>query len=257
MRKSSMSILLAVAALGGGGLARAEEQLVTTKQELPVTGAPWTLVQTSGGDVEVRGGPEGRVYVEARRRAPTKDEAEKLTVDVTYKNGVVRIVHPKDDKPNRSVSFVVQVPAPSRVQVVTAAGRIEVVGTTGGVQAATQAGALTVKDAKGELNVKSGAGAVTLERIEGPVTATTQAGAVHVTGKLRGVSTISSGAGAIDVAVPNDARLHIEAAAQTGTVRNGFGIPGDGAKFAGTLGDGKDGSLIVRTQAGAVNVHKL
>src|SRR2546430_17476257 len=69
------------------------DELVTTKQELSVTGAPWTLIQTAAGDIEGRTGPADHVYIEMRRRAPTKDQAQALTRDVSYQRGVVRIGH--------------------------------------------------------------------------------------------------------------------------------------------------------------------
>jgi hypothetical protein len=233
----------------------------TTREELKVAGAPRIVVDSDGGSIEVRAGGDGVVKVEARRHAPTAKEALALKVTIQQENGVVKISYTGErNRPNRSVSFVIQAPAGSRTELATDGGSVKVEGFTADVSATTDGGSITVAQVRAKLKLHTGGGSITLSQIDGTVDATTDGGSITCAGTLRGDNRLTTDGGSIAVTLPADARLKVDASTGGGSARNDFDLPvsrGDGsARFKGSIGDGSAGTLHLATEGGSVSLRK-
>jgi len=216
----------------------------TTHHRLPVAAAPTVIVDNDGGAVEVQPGKDGAVEVEARRRAASRDEALALpvSVEVDRDGKVARIrFHEEHHTEGHNVSFVIHAPAGARLQV-----------STGG-------GAITTRR-MGAQTLRSGGGAITALEGDGTVEARTGGGSVEISGRLRGPSRVTTGGGSVRVAIPGDSRLRVDASTGGGSAQSDFGlaVEGRGARhMSGTLGDGGEGSLELRTGGGSLNLTRL
>lgn len=253
---SGAAALTLLIACGGCVQAFADET-VTTTEDIPVSGTPWIMVQTAGGSIDVKPGPDAHVHVEVKRRAPTADEAKALKVTARYDNGVVRIVWQNDGKPHRSVSFVVQAPAACRLALNTSGGAIGVDGFSGGVTANTSGGAITTRNLRGEVVLKTSGGSIGVEGVDGWVDARTSGGSVEVSGTLHGVNNLSTSGGGVRVRLSDKSKLRVDAATSGGGASNDFGWPVASGGFTGKIGDGSGGSLSAHTSGGSVSVGKL
>jgi hypothetical protein len=216
----------------------------TTHHRLPVAAAPTVIVEDDGGAVEVLPGKDGAVEVDARRHAATRDEALALpvTVEVDRDGSVARIrFHEQQHVDGHSVSFAIHAPAGARLQV-----------STGG-------GAITTRRMGAQV-LRSGGGAISALEGDGTVEARTGGGSVEVSGRLRGSSHVTTGGGSVHVAIPGDSRLRVDASTGGGSAKNEFGLTVDGRgarRMSGTLGDGSEGSLELRTGGGSLQLTRL
>jgi hypothetical protein len=218
------------------------EVVESTRQELSVGAGPTLIVEDDGGSVEIHPGPEGKLQVEARRRAPTKAEALALPVTVQLDGNTVTVrYHDPNHAPGRSVAFVIQAPPATRLQLSTAGGSIST-------------------DKMGAQTLHSGGGSISASEVDGAVEARTGGGSIQVSGRLRGTCKLNTGGGSVQVRVPGDSRLKVDGTTGGGSAHNDFGLPVSGMgsrRFSGTLGDGKDGSLEVRTGGGSIELSRL
>ena len=257
MRTTTAAALALMISCGGCLDALASDETVTTTEDIPVSGAPWIMVQTAGGGIDVRPGTDGHVHVEVKRRAPTADEAKALKVTAKVDNGVVRILWQSDGKPHRSVSFVIQAPASCRLALATSGGGISVDGFTGGVTANTSGGAINVANLRGEVSLKTSGGSIGALGVDGTLDARTSGGDVKVAGNLRGANTVATSGGAIEVRLADKSKLRVEGSTSGGGATNDFGWPATGGRFTGQIGDGSSGSLNAHTSGGSIAVRRL
>jgi hypothetical protein len=261
------SVTAAVVALAFGAAALGAEKKAapvkakTTTDDLAVTGAPWVNVKSEAGALTVRAGGDGTVRVVTHRpeMSAADDAAAKVTV-AQNKWGVVQIIyHYEGKRPAQvpSIDFEIQVPAASRLQLVTAGGAIDVDGTTGGVQAHTSGGAVSAHNLRGEVQLTTSGGAIRVDQINGQLAAQTSGGSITViAGELRGVSSAITSGGSITFSLPAKSRLKVEALTTGGGASNDFGLGGGGSQFGGLIGDGGFGTLKLRTTGGNISLRK-
>jgi hypothetical protein len=244
--------------LSTGGLSAYADETVTTTEDISLGGAtPWIMVQTAGGGISVTPSGDGNVHVEAKRTAPTTDEAKALKVIAKLDRGVVRILWASDGKPHHSVSFVISAPPPCRVALNTKGGGIDVDGITGGVTANTSGGGINAHNLKNEISLKTSGGGIHADAIEGTIDARTSGGGVGVSGTLRGANVVATSGGSVEVKLSDKSKLKVEGSSGGGSAANDFGWPVENQHFKGTIGDGSSGSLNAHTTGGSVAVKKL
>jgi hypothetical protein len=213
-----------------------------THHDLKVGPSPSLVVDDDGGSVEVVPGPAGAIKIEARRHAATEKEALELPVTVALDGNTVRVrYHEEHHVEGHSVSFVIQAPPATRLQL-----------STGGGSIATRK--------MGAQQLHTGGGSIDATDLEGTVEAGSGGGSVHVTGRLQGACRVRTGGGSIAVAIPGDSRLTVDGATGGGSARNDFGLAVEGRggkRMNGTIGDGRDGSLELRTGGGSLELARL
>lgn len=140
----------------------------------------------------------------------------------------------------------------------SAAGTIKVAGGAGRVEAATGGGSIAVEGRAGDLLLETRAGTVDVSGAKGAVRAKSGGGSVSVEGDLSGECRAESSAGSVKVRIPASASLVVEGGTQAGSVETDLPLSVEGKYAAktlrGTLGDGKGGTLTVRSGAGSVSV---
>jgi len=157
----------------------------------------------------------------------------------------------------------------------TSGGAIKIAGTNGEVDARTAGGAVRVADHAGSVQVITSGGAIQLTgvlsgevkaktaggsiRIDGveraSVDASTSGGSIRVRGRLTGESSVRTAGGSVTVSIPSDSRVRVDGKGMSSTcdfpdleVRRG--------RIKGTLGDGSEGTIVIRTTAGSVTLAK-
>lgn len=211
-----------VAVIEGGGSVTAEEVLVAEP-----AGATALEVTTSAGNVRVSpAGPGVPVVVRATKSARTEADLARVRPFARVEGSTVRVGYTVDPGTDGvGVSFAVEAPAMERTGLRTSAGNIEVAGA------------------------------------DGTVEATTSAGNVSVSGRLRGACRLETSAGNVTASVPEGSRLRILGHTNAGSAVSehaaGAGSSWASASIVGTLGDGSEGTLEMRTSAGNLALRKL
>lgn len=111
------------------------------------------------------------------------------------------------------------------------------------------------------MRLKTSAGNIVLDGADGTVEARTSAGNISVAGRLRGPCLVETSAGNIEVSLPADSRVKVDGRTSAGNAKSDLSVPASSryaaATIAGTLGDGADGTLEMRTSAGNLALRKL
>jgi hypothetical protein len=257
MRTNRLSLIgLMVGLAACSGVAWATNVVETTQHQAEA--APLLVVESDGGSIELQPGAAGVVKVEARRQAATKEEALALPVTVEKKGDrVVVAFHKPGHWGNQSVSFVIQAPASTKLELKTGGGSIKVNGFAAGGEVRTGGGSVALANMKGKLSVETGGGSISFDHVDGTVAAQTGGGSIHVSSaRLSGENTLTTGGGSVECAIGNDARLRVEGSTGGGRARNDFGLAGDGRHFSGAIGDGKDGTLEIHSGGGSIALVK-
>jgi DUF4097 and DUF4098 domain-containing protein YvlB len=214
-------------------------------------------VVAGAGEVRVvaAAGPSPSVKVTAVRRAPTREDLDRVRWNVSVDGDAVRVGYTVDGSPDGcSVDFRVEAPPGMRLRLRSGAGDVGASGFTAGLHARSGAGDLEVRGVAGDLDLETGAGEVDVSGADGTVLAASSAGDVTVAGRLRGACRLSTSAGDVEATLPGDARLRVEGSTSAGSARCEFplGVRGRtvGGSLEGTLGDGGEGTLVLRTSAG-------
>ncbi len=254
-----MMQVVVLAALTAGCLDAYARVIETTHHEVAVGAAPQVTVDSRGGGIEIAPGPAGKVTVEARRAAATREQALALDVKVVKDGSGARITFDGDKRLDASVEFIIRAPADSRLELSTGGGGIQVGAFTAPASARTGGGGIRVDGLKGDLHRRAGGGAIHVERTEGKLEVETGGGAINVTAaRLRGDNRLSTGGGGINCSFGPDTRLSIEATTGGGSIANNLGLKSQSRQhLTGTIGDGKDGTLRIRTGGGGINLERM
>jgi len=186
--------------------------------------------------------------------------AKAVEIVARVEDGVVVVRHEPRQLRDVRVDFVVEAPAGSAARLESGGGAITARGRRADVEARTGGGAITVDDVQGAVRARSGGGAIEVTRADGQVNAQTGGGRVVVAGKLRGDTLLQSGGGGVTARVPSTSRLRVEATTGGGAAHSDFPLdnnraPGRGG-LRGTIGDGSDGTLSMRTGGGAITLER-
>ncbi|MEY2558975.1 MAG: hypothetical protein QOE34_2400 [Verrucomicrobiota bacterium] len=144
------------------------------------------------------------------------------------------------------------------LKVDTSGGRIEAIDGSGSLEARTSGGSIVVRNFGGDTKVETSGGRLTFENINGKIIGRSSGGSI--TAKLKspvpGDVNLETSAGSIDVTVPPDAGLDIEAEASSGRVTSELPFTGtrtDRDSMKGKInGGGK--SLVLRSGAGSISI---
>ena len=225
--------LVIVVACVLGSLAPAQSafaQRVTFDRTFDVGASPSLEVSTERGKIAVAVGQNGRVVVHGTVTvrvgvdvpADAVAIAERIAANppVTHSDDVVRLTTPSDGPDRRAVtvSYVVEVPAPTKVSTTSESGETNVTGVEGPVVVRTQSGAIALSHLDGAVQVTTGSGAVDVDTVAGVLTVTTSssgivakdlAGGLKVRTQSGSVEATMAGAGAVDVHTGSSGvRLH-------------------------------------------------
>ena len=144
------------------------------------------------------------------------------------------------------------------LKVDTSGGRIDATDGSGSLEARTSGGSIVVRNFGGDTKVETSGGRLTFENINGKITGRSSGGSISAKLKspVPGDVNLETSAGSIDVMVPPDAGLDIEAEASSGRVISELPFIGtrtDRDTMKGKInGGGK--SLVLRSGAGSISI---
>jgi hypothetical protein len=228
------------------------------EREVAAPAAKGLVVESRAGSIEASpSSGEGTVRVRATKRAPTEADLARITWTAEVDGEDVKVTYAVDGSTsNVSVSFLVEAPRSLRVRASTGAGSIRAAGFDSGLRARSGAGSIVADGVRGDLALETAAGSIRVAGADGTVVAKSGAGSIEVSGSLRGTCSLETDAGSIEAAVPRDSRLRIDGRTEAGSVRTDFPVSVTGKYAAkglsGTLGDGSQGSLTLRSDAGSL-----
>ena len=281
-----------VAALGERGwpwrVHSTVERSVNTDGVVPVA------IENKRGSIKVRAGDTNVVTVSAELSALAPhllDEIE-VTAERDGDEVVIRATWPGQRR-RRRARLIVTVPPGTAVRADTSGGSISVAETRGSAAVTTKGGSITISGTSGDAKGRTAGGSVTVRDHVGPVhvgtsggsiaiaghitdaveattsggsisiadvdratvTATTSGGSISVRGRLTGDSRVRTAGGSVTVSIPADSQLHVHGKANA-TSSDFAELSAYRGGLEGTLGDGSDGSLELRTSGGAVALKK-
>jgi len=241
------------------------------QRTVTVLGEPEIDLRTGSGSVEVRPGTEGRVEITGHIRAnegwgfgsslSAEERVRRLEAEppIQQSGNLVRIGHLADDRLGRgvSISYVLRVPAGSRVKSRTGSGSQDVEGVNGAVDVESGSGSVTLTRLGGSARGSTGSGSIDANAIAGALTVSTGSGSIHAAG-VNGAIHARTGSGGIDIAQtgPGD----VDAQAGSGTVRL-HGIRGGVRASTGSGGLDVQGALAgdwrLSASSGSIHVDLL
>jgi hypothetical protein len=278
----------ATLALGGCMEIPIYEATRTLEGSFDVTGAVVLDVFTSNGRVTVRG-VEGQASVEVTATLRSRGDsligaanrAAQIVVAMIHDGNHVVLRydasdHPWDVRRFSGVDFEITVPTTVDVEVATSNGRIEVSEVIGILELHTSNGAIGVSDAVGEVDASTSNGAIEIGTFEGILdleTSNGRIGMVNVAavvdaqasnGRIAFSGTLFDGMahrmvtsnGRIDVVLPFDASLIIEARTSNASISTNLPLIGDtvGSEWSAVLNPPASATLTLRTSNGQIEI---
>src|SRR3954447_1594956 len=144
------------------------------------------------------------------------------------------------------------------LKVDTSGGRIDATDGNGSLEAHTSGGSIAVRDFSGDTKVETSGGRLSFENVNGKIFGRTSGGSISAKLKspVPGDVNLETTAGSIEVLVPADAGLDVEAEASSGRVTSDLPFVGtrtDRDSMKGKInGGGK--SLVLRSGAGSISI---
>jgi hypothetical protein len=145
------------------------------------------------------------------------------------------------------------------LDIKTSGGGITATDGSGKLDAKTSGGSIRVRNFNGDTNVKTSGGGLTFERVNGRLIGKTSGGSItaSLVSPVPGDVELVSSAGSIDLTVPADAGINVEAETSIGTVSNDLPIVASRTErdeLRGAInGGGK--SVILRSSAGSISIR--
>ena len=265
----------------------------STRQEeatFVVGGSAVLDIESSNGEIlvhGVEGAEEVHVIATLSTRGDTLEEAEERLDEIVYhmtQEG--EIVHLRyraseqesDIRRYSGVSFDVAVPTETRVDAETSNGAMTIEAVSGRLTLDTSNGAIEVRDVVGDVFADTSNGAIEVERVQGVLRLDTSNGAIEIidvaatidadtsngriefAGALVGDShRMETSNGRIEVAVPVDASLTIDARTSNATISTDLPLEGDteGESWTAVLNPPATATLTLRTSNGSIRIEGL
>ncbi|MFC2105144.1 DUF4097 domain-containing protein [Candidatus Bipolaricaulota bacterium] len=295
MKRKSILWLLALAgallALSGCMGLPLYEATQTLEGSFDVTGVVDLDVSTSNARVTVRG-VEGQTSVEViatlRSRGGSLVEAAnrvaQIVVEMLHDGNHIMLsydagAHPWNVRRYSSVDFEITVPPTVDIEVGTSNGRIEISAVTGILDLDTSNGAIDVSDVFGELvastsnatisvdtyegtlDLDTSNGRIEMESVTGVIDAQTSNGRIAFSGTLiEGMDhRMATSNGRIDVVLPTDASLIIDARTSNASISTNLLLIGDteGREWNAVLNPPATGTLTLQTSNGGIEIHGI
>lgn len=238
------------------------------QRTLNVSGAPEIDVSTGSGSIEVRAGGEGRIEItghirasegwrgDGSRRAEERVRRLEAEPPIEQSGNLIRIGRIADDELRRgvSISYVLSVPAASRLKARTGSGSHDIEGVDGPVDAESGSGSVTLTRLGGSARGSTGSGSIEANGVAGALTVSTGSGSIRAEG-INGAIHARTGSGGIDIT--QTGRGDVDAQSGSGTVRL-RGIHGAVSASTGSGGIDIEGALAgdwrLSASSGSVSV---
>ena len=249
-RVSSVGFVLVLAAAGASASVTVTDRL---QNEFPLATGGVVVIdnRNTAGNIDVRGGDEGRVAITSARVIRGADnagvaEARQVVNRIIEGNDKTRVIRSagRSTAPrwNVQIHYTVVVPRSANVKVLSSqTSRISVVGVNGNVE---------VKNVTGPVLINNVGGRVLVENVNGDVTLTTQ--------QVRNSVRLSSVNGSIGVRTAADARFIWEAETVTGEAVTSFEIRNPRFltpnRFRGTINAESSAAIVMETFSGNVSL---
>ncbi|HEX4822335.1 MAG TPA: DUF4097 family beta strand repeat-containing protein [Acidimicrobiales bacterium] len=281
-----------ITALGTGAWPWRSSQ--TVDRTVAVDGAVPVVIDNRAGSIKVRAGDGDAVTVSAELFAPNDELLNEMTV-IAERDGddvVIKTDWPEQRR-GRRARLTVTVPVGSGVKAKTIGGSVDLKQTRGTVDASTTGGSIAIEAANGETKARTMGGSIRVSEHTGPVHASTKGGSVHlsgrltddvdattmggsihidgsdsatvnastsggsirVKGRLRGFSRMRTAGGSVMVSIPPDNQLTVDAKG-TSVTSDFTDLDVSRGRIEGTLGDGNDGCIELRTAGGSISLLK-
>jgi len=264
------------------------EAVRTVTGSFAVTGAVDLDVWTTNGRVTVKG-VEGLTTVEVTATVRSRGDslidaaarAAQVVVEMGHTGNHIELeydasAHPWDVRRYTGVDFEVTVPTTVDIEVDTSNGRVTVSDVTGILDLSTSNGAIEVTTVVGETTASTSNGAIRIEAYEGVLRLDTSNGRIEMTeaagavdarasnGAITFAGTLIEGVehrmrtsnGRIDVTVPSDASLQIDARTSNATISTNLPLIGDieGKSWSAVLNPPATATLTLDTSNGAIEI---
>ena len=282
-----------ITSLGTGGWPWRSNE--TVDRTVVVDGATPVVIDNRAGSIKVRPGSSTEVTVSAELFAPTAHLIDEMIVTAEREGDAIVITTTWPDlRRGRRARLTVTVPPGSSVRANTLGGSINVKDTHGAVTASTKGGSVAVAASNGDVDLRTMGGSIHITDHVGSVHAATSGGSIHVAGhltdavdvttaggsiqvdgadratvnastsggsirvqgRLVGHSRIRTAGGSVSVAIPSDSQVTIDAKGSSAST-DFSDLATSRGRVEGTLGDGSDGTIELRTSGGSVMLSKL
>jgi len=281
-----------ITALGTGGWPwRANE---TVDRTVAVDGATPVVIDNRAGSIKVRSGDTKEVTVSAELFAPSQQLLREMTVTAERDGDSIVITTDWPDlRRGRRARLTVTVPPNSSVRGKTSGGSIDVKQTHGPVDVSTVGGSIAIEAANGDTEARTMGGSIRVSDHIGSVHAATKGGSIHlgghltgdveattmggsiqidgtdkatvnastsggsirVRGRLSGFNRVRTAGGSVSVSIPPDNQLTVDAKG-TSVSTDFTDLLTSRGRIEGTLGDGNDGAIELRTAGGSISLQK-
>lgn len=238
-------------------------------------------LKNTNGNVTFEAWDRNEVQVDAEKKvkAGSAEDARKILsqiqIEVEAEPSAIRIETrmPKKgdgfwnmlfgDDISAGVTYRVKLPRGAVVEADNVNGNIRLAGTRGTGRIETTNGRIEVEGTTGALVLASTNGGIKVARAEGAIKASTTNGSIEA--ELTRVPAdrdlgFSSTNGSVNVQLPRDARLSVDAATTNGRVHSDFDLAGGDSRRKNRLtGDinGGGGTLRIRTTNGSVHIEEI
>jgi len=284
----AVALIGAALALTGCDGLPIHEAMRTLTGSFAVTGAVDLDVWTTNGRVTVKG-VEGLTTVEVTATVRSRGDslieaaarAAQVVVEMGHTGNHIELeydasAHPWDVRRYTGVDFEVAVPATVDVEVDTSNGRVAVSDVTGILDLRTSNGAIDVTSVVGETTASTSNGAIQVVAYDGVLHLDTSNGRIEMIGVAAAVDAHASNGGItfagtlidgvdhrmmtsngrIDVTIPANASLQIDARTSNASITANLPLIGDteGKSWSAVLNPPATASLTLDTSNGAIEI---
>jgi hypothetical protein len=244
------------------------------------------------GDVQVRSGDKDQVEVVTMLRSSKEEDLEGIDVDYVHE-GHELLIEAQNPSSLQFVSASFEIVLPSSTElIIDTAGDVRISGIMGGIDAYAAAGNLEINWSSGEikaqatgdvfivgstgttivesshnLEIYDSTGSVharvahdiTIEGFIGQVDIQGGSGNVYFSGELHGDNNIDIGTGNIALNIQESPDIRVDLSTNEGLVDVSWQVIGrlNDVKAVGRIGEGDEGTLVVRTGSGNIQVSEL
>lgn len=243
-KERPVALIAFLAVVAGGLIWRASNDEAVQVREVfeerfEVIDAPRIEVEAIMGSVRIVRGADRAVVcrVEATGKGRTGEDAAHALIALTPRmsrigDGIsVRVggvdsgigMERQSGPLNGKVSILMEVPEDAQVRVVSGLGSVKVRDIRGSIAARTRLGKIEVKGAEGVIVLDAAQGSIECEAERSLVLASTSNGSIRFKGSLaEGTSRLVTRNGSVDVKLPEDDRVVVDAKTGNGKVRSDF-----------------------------------
>ncbi len=277
--RSRLKLLMTAIGLAAGlalleGCYPAVEASERKSATFPVTGNLSLLVEAANGHVIIRGEAglqEVRVTAILKAWGTSKADAEQqlrnIQIEMTQQGHQVRLRHIDHNEfrfgivRSDNVSFEVSIPQQADLDITTDNGDVRVDGVQGTQKIWTDNGNLDLRVVSGRLNLETDNGDIDIMGASVSLQATTDNGNIDFSGRLIGEShSLTTDNGNIQVTLPKDSQLQIDARTDNGNIRSSLPlqIQGDlGRNHWSVILNAPTARLSIETQNGNITLSEL